>query len=163
METGDFINEITIGNPESETVVTLVISMYCGPCGSAFRLINVLVEEFSDIKVVIRFSVHAEDNDKDTNDIVNFFLAATFEKDTIEMIELINDWYEKGNRDYKSWVKKNPLKDKEAITKATPLLEEHINWCQEAVIRKTPTIFINNYEMPEGFYIEDIPYFLESE
>ncbi|VAW23196.1 hypothetical protein MNBD_BACTEROID01-1867 [hydrothermal vent metagenome] len=46
--------------------------------------------------------------------------------------------------------------------KALPLLDAHIDYCTEAVIKKTPTIYINNYEMPEGFYAGDIPYFLES-
>ncbi len=162
VETSVFSNEIIVGDPESKTVVTMVISMYCGPCGSAFKYINELVEEYNDIKVVIRFSVKAEDDDRDTNDIVKFILAATFERNREEIIILINDWYEKGNRDFKSWVKNNPLKDQGNLKKATPLLDAHINYCKEAVIKKTPTIYINNYEMPEGFYAGDIPYFLES-
>ncbi len=161
MEPGVFTNDIIIGNPESKTVVTLVISMYCGPCATAFKQMNALVKESGNFCVVIRFSAKSEDNDLNTNNIVKFILAATFEKNTNEVIELIKDWYEKGNWDFNSWMKKNPLSSQETLTKAIPILEAHINWCKKAVIQKTPTIFINNYEIPEGFSSADIPYFLE--
>lgn len=36
-------------------------------------------------------------------------------------------------------------------------------WCKETDIRFTPTIFINGYELPAAYDIEDLNYFLQEE
>lgn len=161
VETGVMDREVVLGDPAAPNVVTMAVSMYCGGCGYAFHDMKELVQENPDVKVILRFSVKTGDDSKDTNAIILCILAFTHESSTEGVVEMITDWYENGTRDFNTWVKNHPLKNPENMERAAALLEAHALWCAEAKIRKTPTLYINNRELPEGFYASDVRYFLD--
>jgi len=46
------------------------------------------------------------------------------------------------------------------LTKQGNKIEAMEKWCKSADISFTPTIFINDYQLPDAYSIEDLKYFL---
>jgi hypothetical protein len=46
------------------------------------------------------------------------------------------------------------------LDKQTDKINQMKDWCEKVKIEYTPTIFIDGWELPKGYQIKDINYFL---
>lgn len=150
---------ITLGNPHATNTIVKVCNPYCGPCAKAHPAIHELLEGNDNLKVQILFT--ATPDEKDTrNKPVKHLLAIAEKKDQQLTEQALDDWYLSEMKDYEVFASKYPMNGQ--LKKQDGKLEAMNSWCNEVKIDFTPTFFVNGYQLPENYNINDLKYFLSS-
>ncbi|MEO9209958.1 MAG: thioredoxin domain-containing protein [Ginsengibacter sp.] len=149
---------IDIGNPAATNTLIKVCNPYCGPCSKAHPKIDELLEEIPNLKVKIIF-ITPNNEDNLAIKPVSHLLAIDEQSDNKEIIKkALDDWYLPDNKDYELFANKYPMNGE--LKKQGNQIEAMDKWCNRIDIHFTPTIFINNYQLPDAYSIEDLQYFL---
>lgn len=147
---------ITVGNPAAENTIIKVCNPYCGPCAKAHPVLDEIINNNKNVKLKLIFTAT---NDKDdVRGIAARHLLAIYKKNTSKTETALNDWYLAERKDYDDFAKKYPLNGE--IKQQEQEIEKMKEWCQEADISFTPTIFINGYRLPDKYKIEELKYIL---
>jgi len=149
---------IDLGNPNATNTLIKVCNPYCGPCAKAHPKIEKLMEENPDLKVKIIFTTPNDPN-HDAFKPVAHLLGISNQNKSGEIIkQALDDWYLADKKDYEKFAVKYPMNENSG--KQADKIEGMFDWCSAMKIIATPTIFINGYQLPEAFDIEDLQYFL---
>lgn len=70
----------------------------------------------------------------------------------------MDDWYLADKKDYKVFAAKYPFNGE--IEQQKKQIGKMKEWCKEAEITFTPTLFINGHRLPENYKIEELKYIL---
>ncbi len=70
----------------------------------------------------------------------------------------LDDWYLADTKDYDQFAAKYPMNGE--LVKQADKIDAMEKWCKATEIAFTPTIFINGYQLPDAYTIEDLQYFL---
>jgi protein-disulfide isomerase len=147
-----------MGNPLAANTIIKVCNPYCGPCAKAHSVIEKLIEKDDNLKVQIIFT--ATDDEKDSKSKSVKHLMALNEKDDKHLIQkALDDWYMADKKDYDLFAAKYVLNGE--LEKQGDKLKAMSAWCDEVKIEFTPTFFINGYQLPEMYKIEEVKYFLD--
>lgn len=149
---------IDLGNPEATNRLIKVCNPYCGPCSKAHPKIEELLEQNNNVKVKIIFTTPNDENlpaIKPTR-----HLLAITEKNNDETIikQSLDDWYLADIKNYELFAAKYPMNGE--LLKQGEKIEAMARWCESMGISFTPTIFVNEYQLPDAYSIEDLQYFL---
>ena len=148
---------ITLGNPMAKTKLIKVCNPYCGPCARAHPEIEAIIENNTEIQAQIIFT--ARDDEKDIKSKPTKHLMAIDEKgDSGLTRQALDDWYLAPQKDYTVFAKKYPL-NKELLRQGSKLTMMS-DWCIKTGISFTPTFFINGYQLPEIYSVQDLKYLL---
>jgi protein-disulfide isomerase/uncharacterized membrane protein len=149
---------IEIGKSEAKNTIIKVCNPYCGPCAQAHPKIEKLVSENPElVKVKMVFAVTSDAQDTRA-EVVRHFLALAENNDGHLVSKALDDWYLADQKDYKAFAAKYPVNGgKEKQTEQISRMEE---WCWSNKVSATPTLFVNGYEFPEVYDIDDLQYFL---
>jgi len=149
---------INLGNHSPRNILVKVCSPNCGPCAAAHPKIEELLSEIPDLAVKINFTAP---NDP-TNQLykpVSHFLAIQAQNNEKESIKkALDDWYLADKKDYTHFAKLYPSTI--GLEEQGNAIEAMFKWCNEMKIQYTPTFFINGFELPKTYSIEDLKYFL---
>ena len=85
-------------------------------------------------------------------------LAIAEKVDEIKTQKALDDWYLAETKDYERFAAKYPMTGE--LLKQGDKIEAMSKWCKAMGISFTPTIFINGYQLPDAYNIEDVQYFL---
>ena len=147
---------ITIGNPAATTTIVKVCNPYCAPCAKAHPVIEKLLEQNGDLKVQILFN--ATDDEKDMRAKPVKHLMALYEKSGCQNIEqALDDWYAAEEKDYEVFAKKYELNGE--LERQGDKLKLMKSWYDQMKIEFTPTFFVNGYQLPDQYRIDDLKYF----
>ena len=149
---------IDLGNPAATNTLIKVCNPYCGPCSKAHPKIEELLEQNSNVKVKIIFTTPNKEGHPAVKPVRH--LLAVAEKTNNETItkKALDDWYLTEKKDYDLFATKYPLNGE--LLKQDNKIEAMDKWCKGMDISFTPTIFINGYQLPDAYSIEDLQYFL---
>ncbi len=151
---------ITIGNPNAKNTIVKVCNPYCGPCARAHKVIDELLEHTNNLKVQIIFT--ATNNENDTTALPAKHLMAIAQSNNEETIKkALDDWYLADKKDYETFAAKYPL-PKRDDTFEKGVISKQEAWCKAQEISFTPTIFFNDYQLPELYAVGDLKYFLKN-
>ncbi len=90
---------------------------------------------------------------------VNHLLAIQAQSNDEQVIKhALDDWYLSDKKEYDVFAAKYVMNGE--LTKQGEKIEAMDNWCKSMNIHVTPTIFINGYQLPDAYNIEDLQYFL---
>lgn len=145
---------IILGNAEAENTITIVSNPYCQPCSKAHKVLNEWLSEKESFK--LQFVFTGNNDDKDPRTKVARHLHQLDKEDTASVKRAMHDWYEHKYKSFESWVEAYPVRDHGNF----PCLEKQKAWCDSARIEGTPTIFLNGYQLPGLWQLEDIKYFI---
>lgn len=148
---------IDLGNPVATNTLIKVCNPYCGPCAKAHPKIEKLMEENENLKVKIIFTA-ANNEENLLVKPVRHLLAIAGEKNEIKTKKALDDWYLPEKKDYEQFAAKYLLNGE--LLKQNEKIERMSKWCKDLQITATPTIFINGYQLPDAYSIEDLEYFL---
>lgn len=148
---------INLGNPNATNTLIKVCSPYCGPCSKAHPKIEKLLQENESLKVKIIFTAPNEEESPAVKP-VRHLLAIAEEVDEVKTQKALDDWYLAETKDYGRFSVKYPMNGE--LLKQGDKIEAMEKWCKAMDIRFTPTIFINGYQLPDAYGIEDLQYFL---
>lgn len=145
---------ILLGNPDAPIRIIKVCNPYCGPCAKAHPVLAEILDRNRNIQLRIVFSTGEAPDDRRAVAVRHFMtLAARNEPGLIE--RALNDWYGAPEKDYPVFLGKYPLKEGEGA-RALAEIAAMNEWCKQAEIAYTPTIFVNGYRLPEDYGAEDL-------
>ena len=148
---------ITLGNPNAGNTIIKVCNPYCGPCGKAHPEIEKLLEHNNNLKVQIIFNATTQEDDHLAKP-VKHLLAIAEKGNEIMKVKSLDDWYMAEKKDYEAFAKKYPMNG-ELQMQGVKIDAMH-EWCKATDISFTPTFFINGYQLPETYNINDLKYLL---
>jgi len=149
---------INLGNPTATNTLVKVCSPYCGPCAAAHPKIEALMDEIPNLKVKIIFTASIDASDERFKPVSHFLTILDENKSCKYINQALNDWYLAKKKDYEYYASKHPVT--RSINTQRPAVEAMFKWCKNMNIQYTPTYFINGYELPNVYSIEDLKYFL---
>lgn len=134
---------IVFGNSDAEYKITIVTDPYCSSCSKAHKELEQLVLHNQNVNVTIIFSTSS--NSSPGTKVVTHALALA--KQGTLAIKALIDWYSQKNKDYNTWAKRYPTETH--LSDFVAICQGHRQWCRDADIIVTPTIYINGYKIPE--------------
>lgn len=143
---------ISITNLAAKYHVIKVCNPYCGPCAEAHPYLEELVNK-GKISLQILFTAR-EDGDDYMVKPVNHFLAIDAQGDEKKTMAALDQWYSAERKDYDNFSSGYPMNGE--LEKQNDKIKEMRTWCDEEKITHTPTIFINGYELPREYSLEDL-------
>lgn len=149
---------IDLGNSAATNTIIKVCNPYCDPCSKIHSKIDELLEQNSNIRVKIIFNAPNEENNPLIKPVSH--LLAIAEKCSNKLItkKALDDWYLAEIKDYELFSAKYPMNGE--LKRQGDKIEAMDKWCKAMEISVTPTIFINGYQLPNAYSIEDLQYFL---
>lgn len=142
---------ISFYNSTAKYNVIKVCNPYCGPCAKAHPILEELVNT-GKINLQILFTASADEKDTRAKPVRHFL--AIDEENKSKTKQALDDWYLADKKDYEVFVKKYPVNNK--LKQQNKKIEAMRSWCDTENITHTPTIFINGYELPKEYRVEDL-------
>lgn len=147
---------ITIGNRNATNKIIKVCNPYCGPCANAHSPMEELLSNNPDLQLQIIFNVTNEKTDL-TSHPVRHLLAIDEAEDGKMTSQALDDWYLAETKNYNIFSSKYPLKD--GLNRQDRKIDAMQDWCNKTNIHFTPTFFINGYQLPPNYSVNDLKYF----
>ena len=127
---------ISLTNDNAKYNVIKVCNPYCGPCAKAHPILDNLVKAGS-INLQVLFTATTKEKDIGKKP-VRHFLAIDSKKD----------------KDYDTFANNYPMNGE--LMQQDSKIDAMNEWCKAEKITHTPTLFINGYELPKEYSIEDL-------
>lgn len=143
---------ISIINRDAKYNVIKVCNPYCEPCAKAHPILDSLVKSGS-INLQVMFTTTTDEKD-DKAKPISHFLAIDSQKNKKLTQQALDDWYLSDKKDYGVFAKQYPMNGE--LLAQNEKIEAIRIWCNAENITHTPTIFINGYELPKEYTIEDL-------
>lgn len=152
------VSSVKWGNPDAKIEVTVLTNPHCGPCAYLHDHIEKLMEHTTDkISFQYIFSSFHENLDRSGK----FLLAVYLQKNKEEAAEIYHQWFKAGKYDKDNFMKKwNVDIDNEQVGREYKM---HQHWHKHYNLTATPTIYVNGYQLPSTYYIDDLRYFCDVE
>ena len=139
------LQPIVLGNPYAQHTIVMVTNPYCGPCANAHGQLEQALLDNESLKAEIVFAATNHENDR-RGQIARHLLSLN-NSDSCQ--EALASWY--ASKDYEIWAKQYPsIPNNEAHEQ----LEVQHRWCTAANIEATPTFFIDGFEIPQIFGLQ---------
>lgn len=147
---------ITLGNPEGKWHIITVCNPYCQPCATAHAILDSLLNDNEELSLQLIFTATGEQTDE-RNKPVKLLLALQESQQDIR--QALASWFSDENTSYGEFARKYSFNDDilDAQIKKIKIMNE---WCNKTQIAFTPTIFINNHQLPDLYTITDLRYLL---
>lgn len=142
---------ISINNNGAKYHIIKVCNPYCGPCAKAHPILEDLVND-GIINMQILFTARTVQGRMAKP--VSHFLAIDAQGDKHKTQTALEHWYQAEQKDYDLFASKYPLNGE--LEKQNGKIDAMRQWCDAENITHTPTIFVNGYELPKEYSIEDL-------
>ncbi len=144
---------ITIVNPKAKYSIIKVCNPYCNPCAKAHPILEGLVQQ-GKINLQILFTATTDKEDYKAKPVAHF-LAIDEQGDSNKTQEALNNWYLAEEKNYEKFASKFSMNNG-MLLEQNVKIEAMSKWCEDENITHTPTIFINGYELPKEYRVEDL-------
>ncbi len=148
---------ITLGNTDGKIKLIKVCNPYCGPCALAHPVIEELLENNPELQVQIIFTASGEDNDYKNPPVQHLLAIANIGDESLTR-KALDDWYKMDEKNYDVFAQKYPMNGE--LEKQSQNIKEMNKWNESEKIAYTPTIFINDHQLPEIYNVSDLKYLL---
>ncbi|GAA4419070.1 hypothetical protein GCM10023187_53050 [Nibrella viscosa] len=145
------LHAILIGNPDAQHTITMVSNPYCGPCAKMHFELEQLIKKTSNINLQVIFIC---DGVKGLNTKIALHLIKLKIQSIVDVEFAISDWYKSPEKNFDKWAKKHPTYN--YVENYDLIIRCNENWCREASIETTPTLYMDGYKIPTQFKLSDI-------
>lgn len=147
-------SDIVLGELNAQTVITIVINVYCEPCLALYKqLKSIYLQTGHKFKLNIRMLNRETDiSGKSTESL----LIALYYEDPSRFILAFDDWM--SGKNYQFLCSKYYLNMN--VSKVNQELNRHREWIERIGIDVTPQIFVNDRLIPYQYTNDDLFYFL---
>lgn len=146
---------IFLKGANSKYHVLKVCNPYCGPCARTHPLLEQLYET-GNIDLQIVFVPGGGDEIRIK--IIGHLMGIASVGNLQQIRQALDDWYLQDQKDYDAFAAKYPLNGE--LAKQESKIKAMLDWAEKEQITHTPTIFINGYELPSAYAVEDLNYVL---
>lgn len=154
-----FENDILLGCADAPIKLIMGTNLYCTPCKSAHNIIEELLSTYpGKISVALRF-VKAGNQMEQGLSCVGYLLGYWLNNvkgrpDAMKRTsEMMHAWFEL--RDLKKFSNDFPLTD-DSDELLKHLERQHYAWIDRNQITFTPALFVNGYQLPSQYSVEDL-------
>ena len=148
------------GGMEAQNSITIVTSPTCKPCFRTHRqLADYINGSYDNYQINIIFLVYASvgmtsDAYKVAKRIISLYLFIGQET----ALKAMEDWYDENNpKTYTDWSAIYPVEN----DNVDDILALQRHWCEDNKIEFTPTIIINEKQLPKYYQVSDLKYFID--
>ncbi|MEE1963463.1 vitamin K epoxide reductase family protein [Allomuricauda taeanensis] len=142
---------ITFKNDTARHDVVKVCNPYCGPCAKAHPLLDELLRD-GKINLQVLFTASTDEGDRRNRPVKHFLALDEMDKELAH--KAMDSWYLAKDKDYEQFAKAYELNG-ELLRQDHKVLAMN-EWCKAEKITHTPTIFINGYELPKEYSVDDL-------
>lgn len=149
---------IVLGNENPDTIVTIVSNPYCGPCIEAHEEVDKLLACRPNMQIRHVFVFNNVNLETDKRMLVARHLLRLHHTNGEQAVvkEALRTWYDRKRKNFADWKMEYPvLEDVDIKDK----LQSHLDWCELAEVKSTPTIIVNGYKLPYPYVVGDLKYF----
>ncbi len=169
VDTTAFENDLQLGNPTAPLQIMVACNPYCGPCAKAHEVLHELVER-NDIGLTVRFTIKTENKEDEKLQAVTYIHQLTNGKEPGYKRMVLHHWNKLMNIEkFKEKYQEKKINDNysdigiSGTENGSPsfggvgqaLLQQE-KWSGESKITFTPNIFINGYELPKQYNVNDL-------
>ncbi|MDQ1772501.1 thioredoxin domain-containing protein [Labilibaculum sp. A4] len=148
-------NEIVFGTKNSELEIVIITNPLCGFCKNAHKLIHIVLDQETEVKIIVRFNV--SQNTKAIDNKIASKLVEIYHINGEKIcLTAMNEAY--SSRDSATWLNKWGESENEYYSQ---ILMEEKKWCTNNNIPFTPEILLNGKSYPKEYDFEELQYFLE--
>ena len=155
-----FEQELLIGDPKAPVKIIMAASLWCSPCKAGFEQATELVAAYpGKVNLVIRLLESSEDNSNHPG--VSTYILTYWQQQiqgkseaSVRTEKLIRDWYV--TRELEAFTQQYPIDKVTDMTGISRLADQHNEWMNQSEITTTPTFFINGYQLPKQYRLEDV-------
>lgn len=119
------------------------------------------IQKNQNVKLKLIFT--ASNDEADIRGAAARHLMAISKKNPEQTEQALDDWYLAEKKDYGSFASKyimnGELKEQEPEIENPDSYRES-EWCKQAEISYTPTIFVNGHRLPEKYSLQELKYIL---
>ncbi|TVR35726.1 MAG: hypothetical protein EA390_01275 [Balneolaceae bacterium] len=151
-----FEHDFLIGSPDAQVKLTMAVNLYCGPCKNELEPAKELMSIYpGQISLSLRF-LKSGDKGEISGRLLKAWLHSLKERKNglPDGQALMDEWYEL--MDVEKFTSAHHLNDTLHPTEADAYLNTHYDWVKSAGITKTPTTFMNGYELPAAYRVKDL-------
>ncbi|MHA4808600.1 vitamin K epoxide reductase family protein [Flavitalea flava] len=149
-------DDILLGDRNAPIQLLVVNNPYCIPCAREYTQLQMLLKAYPDLVcVIIRWAVISRDPSDRRNLAIDLLLDACLSPNGKNSQEtILHDWF--ATMDPEIWKSKyGNLLSKETY-RHQALLNKHADWYMQNNITHTPTVFLNGYELPKQYTLNDL-------
>ncbi|MGJ1417654.1 vitamin K epoxide reductase family protein [Sphingobacterium multivorum] len=144
---------IQIGDPNARYEIIKICNPYCGPCKKSHSELNELIQLNPNVRARIIFTATGEDTDIKTLPVQHFLaIEAQYGPEVVK--EALDKWYTEEINKYEDFAQQYPVY--KGLTEQDQKIKAMAAWCDSMKIRVTPTFFINGYELPDSYRINEL-------
>jgi thiol-disulfide isomerase/thioredoxin len=147
---------IFLKGQNSKYHVLKVCNPYCGPCARTHPLLEQLYEA-GNIDLQILFLPGGGDEIRMKT--ISHLMGISSAGNQQQTRKALDDWYLPEQKDYDVFAAKYPMNG-DLTQQAQHIIAMQV-WAEKEQINHTPTIFINGYELPSAYAVEDLKYVLQ--
>lgn len=153
-----FEKEILLGDPDSPVKIIMVSNLYCNPCKEKHEVLEQLVTTYpNQVNVAIRFVKSGKDVNKMSavGYLLGHWLSHVFGKadEQLKTATLLHQWFLISDLEKFRMKFTNEQGDD---GDAKQMEAQHYAWAEKAGIQGTPTFFVNGFQLPKGYGIDDM-------
>ena len=130
---------------------------YCGPCAKAHPVLDEIIHKNKNVKLKLIFTASNDKDDK-RGIAAKHLLTINEKHNALKTQQSLDEWYLADDKDYEVFASKYPMNGE--LKQQEKQIDEMKDWCKEAEITFTPTIFINGHRLPEKYNIEELQFIL---
>lgn len=148
---------VVLGNPHGGIHIIQVCQLFCGHCAKAHPILQRIADNNSEVRLQIIFATPPDEKDRQ-NKLAEWFLSIADSDEDIE--DVLADWYALPRNSIDSFMEKHSSLKGHIVENQDKIKKMH-QFCHDVKIKGTPTVFINGYELPSSYKIEELLYILQ--
>jgi len=156
VDTTPFEHDFLIGNPDAPIKLTMAVNLFCGPCKNKLEQSKELLGIYpGQVSLSLRF-LKSGDKGKTSGRLLKTWVGSLKQRNNglPDGQALIEAWYEE--MDVKKFVDSQPVNGAVSDKEAEEYSLAHYGWIKQAGITKTPTTFMNGYDLPATYRVNDL-------
>ena len=139
---------IRFGNPDARYRLTVFTNPYCNPCAAMHRHMHGLIHQDCNIEFV--FTSFGSDYER----VSRLMAAAYLQLGAARAWQLYEEWYAGGKSRQEAFFDGLGLDaDSEEVAEE---YRRHTQWREQTGLSATPTLLVNNRQLPREYQIEDV-------
>jgi len=153
-----FEHDFLIGSPNAPVKLTMAVNLYCGPCKSELEQARELLAVYpGKVNLSLRILKSGDGGEISSLLLKNWLQQVQEQHNSNGQASgqvLIDAWYDVMNTETfaGSYAVNGELPEPETAA----YLDAHYDWVKNAGITKTPTTFMNGYELPAAYRVMDL-------
>lgn len=142
------------GNLSAKNIIIKICSPTCTPCANAHEIFNDILSTNKDCQIITIYQVDYRE-ESFSRIFAKHMLSLNDMGDKNLLNNAMDYWYLNKNRTYEELVKKFPV-PKELLEKHSKKIDAMNDWCENAEVQYTPTVYINNKKLPKEFNLIEL-------